>query len=141
MCIYVCTYKGLRLRIWIDSIFVTNQVFILELRWLKEYCFYNDCSKQNKCLQIPSRIVYRIKRIIRVQWFFGILVYCILCTCAMTVNGMLHTCVPQLHACVPQLHTCTRTVNNIIASYLNSLVEEFITKVASVITNLNVFTK
>ena len=72
--------------ICMHSIFVTNQVFILGLRWLKEYCFY-DCNN-------------RINKIIRAQYVvFGIHMYCILCTCAMTVKAC-YTCVSHSHTLV-----------------------------------------
>ena len=107
-------YKGLRLRICTDSIFVTNQVFMLSLKIIASTTIATN--RTNEYIEPSGFSVYAcIVFYARVPW--------------------------RWTACVPQLHACTCTVRNIIASYRNSSVEEFITKVASIITNLNVFTK
>ena len=94
--VYACYIQGANI-ICTDSIFVTNQVFILGLRWLKEYCFYNDCNKQNKW-------------IIRTQYFWYMHVLYFTCMC---YNGEWHvtrvcptvTCVYK-HGLIPYVVLC-----------------------------------
>ena len=90
----------------VDLIFVTNQVFILGLKWLKEYCFYNDCNKQNKqarymhvlyfthvchdMLYVVTHMCFTVTH----MYTHGLMphvVFC-LCLCVMCVGCMLHAC-------------------------------------------------